>query len=194
MISAGRFGNPAATSALILPNLLTKTELFDNAAWSKTNITVTANSTAAPDGAATADTLTASVTGSTHATQAATIAAASTNTFSVYVKPSTTNWARLRMIGGANTNIVYFNLATGVVGTATAPGAEITAFSGGIEAAANGFYRIRAVVTTATVTSLSCGVGPCASDGSGGALNDSCFAWGAMLNTGSVPALYAAVA
>lgn len=36
------------SKGLILPNMLTKTELFDNAAWIKTSMTVTANTTVAP--------------------------------------------------------------------------------------------------------------------------------------------------
>ena len=41
-------------------NLLTYSDDFSNAAWTKTNATVTANAVAAPDGTTTADTLTAS--------------------------------------------------------------------------------------------------------------------------------------
>lgn len=41
-------------------NLLTFTQEFANAAWTKTNATISANSVAAPDGTMTADTLTAS--------------------------------------------------------------------------------------------------------------------------------------
>jgi hypothetical protein len=44
-------------------NLLTKTEQFDDAAWTKLNTTITANSIAAPNGTLTADTLTTSAGG-----------------------------------------------------------------------------------------------------------------------------------
>ena len=44
-------------------NLLTYTEQFDNAAWPKTNATITANAAVAPDGTTTADTLTATANG-----------------------------------------------------------------------------------------------------------------------------------
>jgi hypothetical protein len=43
-------------------NLVTYSQDFSNAAWSKSNVTVTANTTVAPDGTTTADTLTASTT------------------------------------------------------------------------------------------------------------------------------------
>ncbi|RLG81402.1 MAG: hypothetical protein DRO40_09735, partial [Thermoprotei archaeon] len=44
-------------------NLLTYSEEFDNAAWTKTDLTATANSVAAPDGQTTADTLTSTASG-----------------------------------------------------------------------------------------------------------------------------------
>lgn len=46
-------------------NRLLYSEDFSNAAWAKTNVTVTADSTAAPDGATTADTLTATAANGT---------------------------------------------------------------------------------------------------------------------------------
>lgn len=48
-----------------ITNRLLYSEDFSNAAWVKTNVTVTANSTAAPDGATTADTLTATAANGT---------------------------------------------------------------------------------------------------------------------------------
>lgn len=47
-------------------NLFTYSQEFDNAAWLKTNATVTANSTAAPDGTTTADTLFETTTNGQH--------------------------------------------------------------------------------------------------------------------------------
>lgn len=64
-------------------NLFTKTEQFDNAAWSKTAITVTANTTVAPDGATTAETLT--ITSGLHnIRQDVTVLASTQYTFSFY--------------------------------------------------------------------------------------------------------------
>jgi len=48
-----------------ITNRLLYSEDFSNAAWAKTNVTVTANSTAAPDGTTTADTLTATAANGT---------------------------------------------------------------------------------------------------------------------------------
>ncbi len=65
-------------------NMLTYSEAFDNAAWTKTTVTVAANSVAAPNTTTTADTLTASA-GNGTVVQAITGTAAS-YTFSVYLK------------------------------------------------------------------------------------------------------------
>lgn len=65
-------GAPIADSVLLgylaegqYTNRLLYSEDFSNAAWVKTNVTVTADSTAAPDGATTADTLTATAANAT---------------------------------------------------------------------------------------------------------------------------------
>ena len=65
-------GAPIADSVLFgylaegqFTNRLLYSEDFSNAAWVKTNVTVTANSTAAPDGTTTADTLTATAANGT---------------------------------------------------------------------------------------------------------------------------------
>lgn len=68
-------------------NLLTYTEAFNNAAWTKVTTTVSANSTTAPDGTPTADTLTASGINST--TRQTFTATAVPYTFSVYLKRKT---------------------------------------------------------------------------------------------------------
>jgi hypothetical protein len=65
-------------------NLLTYSEQFDNAVWQKQNVTVAANTTVAPDGTLTADTLTPAAANS-FAYQVFS-AAAATYTFSIWIK------------------------------------------------------------------------------------------------------------
>jgi hypothetical protein len=67
-------------------NLLTFSEQFDNAAWTKTNATVTANTTVAPNGATTADTITFSATGNVSQGTNLAVSAGQTLTGSMYVK------------------------------------------------------------------------------------------------------------
>jgi len=75
------------TTAVAEQNLLTYSQAFDNAAWTKTSATATANSDTAPDGTSTADTIAASGANGT-ALQSFT-AVAGDYTFSVYLKRKT---------------------------------------------------------------------------------------------------------
>jgi hypothetical protein len=71
-------------------NLVTYSEQFDNAAWTKTNISIVANSVRAPDGTLTADTWVENTSaGVQHAVNLASTVSASPNTyytFSIYAK------------------------------------------------------------------------------------------------------------
>jgi hypothetical protein len=69
-------------------NLLTRTEEFDNGAWTKNNVTVTANAAIAPDGTMTADQLTATADLG-NVLQANVQSADVTHTQSLYVKSAT---------------------------------------------------------------------------------------------------------
>ena len=75
-------------------NLLTFTQEFDNAAWGKTAATVTANTTTAPDGTSTADTLSADGTSSSHAVIQA-VSSGFARCSSVYLKAGTNNFAQI---------------------------------------------------------------------------------------------------
>ena len=133
-------------------NLLTYTQEFDNIAWTKAAVTVTANSTTAPDGTSTADTLVETVATSAHTTlEGATVPNAAT-AFSVYLKKGTgataPNWVQL-YTGGVSTQYANFNLDTGVVGNVAAGStAAITAIG-------NGWYRCVLYFTPATPGAVS---------------------------------------
>jgi hypothetical protein len=116
-------------------NLLTFSEQFDNAAWGKGSATVVADSTVAPDGTTTADTLvSANATASTFVQQTITAAAAN-YTFSVYVKANGARYVQLLWAGSNSTNIANFDLNTGTVTAGTNLGATITNTG-------NSWYRI----------------------------------------------------
>mgnify|MGYP000202138223 CR=1 FL=1 len=97
-------------------NLLTYTEDFSNAVWEKNSVTVTANSTTAPDGALTADTLSPASAGSSRILRYTTNQSVSTPyVYTVRVKKGAANWVLLvnnGIPGGA-----WFNVDTGTVGT-----------------------------------------------------------------------------
>ena len=115
-------------------NLLTYSEQFDNAAWTKNASSVTANAGVAPDGTTTADKLVENSATDFHSvrptTSVGTIGA--TETLSVYAKAAERSWFVLQL--GSN-KTAYFNLSAGTIGT-TASGTTAT-----ITALANGWYR-----------------------------------------------------
>jgi hypothetical protein len=98
-------------------NLLTYSQEFDNAAWSKNGITVTANSTAAPDGTTTADTITPNTTNTFHRAGQSLTVPASNVTISVYAKSNGYDFLHLRLAFGASGVGLAFNLTNGVTST-----------------------------------------------------------------------------
>jgi len=122
-----------------LTNEALQSQTFDDANWIKDNATVTANSIAAPDGTTTADTLTASATTTEHRVYSYTISAAFDT--SIFAKAGTASFISLNH--GASSICAVFNLATGVVSSATGCTATITP-------CANGWYRCNAYETVAS--------------------------------------------
>lgn len=164
-------------------NLLLRSEELSNAAWTAASLTVTANSTTAPDGTTTADTLAATGAGG-NLSQAITIAAGRGIAFSKYLKANASSFGLLTLSDGTNSVTAWFNLASGAVGTASAGGT-----SGGtalqysqhwIEPAGNGWYRCSLEVTSSVATTIGCAVSPAASNGAAAANTDSIYAWGAQ--------------
>ena len=117
-------------------NILTFTQEFDNAAWTKDRMTVTANSTVAPDTTSTADTITATAVLGTHAVYLSTNLAGATQwTASIYAKAGTHGF--MQILHSSNPGFfVNFNLTTGVVGTV---GGIVT--STAITPVGDGWYR-----------------------------------------------------
>ncbi len=124
-------------------NLLRYSRQQDNAAWVKSNATVTANAATAPDNQAVADKLVENGAASTHyAEQACTTAAANTaHILSAYAKQSGRD-LRMVIYGTSSSDKVQadFNLTTGAASGATTggTGSSVTA---GIQALGNGWYR-----------------------------------------------------
>lgn len=92
-VVAAALGGPplGVTAEVINPNLLLKSEAFNDAAWTKSSATVTANATTDPLGGTTADEVAFS-TGSGSVAQTTTIAAASGGVSGVQTPTST--WQR----------------------------------------------------------------------------------------------------
>jgi hypothetical protein len=114
--------NSAGLVELVPYNLLQYSQDFTNAAWTKVNATITANSTTAPDGTLTANKFESNSAGVPQLSQSI----SGTNTISIYAKAG--NFSNFRIWIGSE---VIFDLSNGSVisGTAT------------IEDAGNGWYR-----------------------------------------------------
>jgi len=130
------------TTAKAEENLLTYSQEFDDASWTKGSVTVTANSaTTAPDGTTTADLFYPSSTGTWRIIYKSGIKANIQYTLTVYAKAS--GFSNF-FVGFDNqtTTVAWFNLTTGVKGT---KGANIT--SSDMTSVGNGWYRCQVVFT-----------------------------------------------
>jgi hypothetical protein len=129
-------------------NLLSYTEDFSNALWSKTNTTITANSTTNPFGANTATKLIEnSGSGSKYVALTTTSTTVSqTYTFSVYLKAAERSWA---IVGQDTLGTGYFwvNLSNGTFGSGAG-----TYLSRSITSAGNGWYKITVTYSAASTS------------------------------------------
>jgi hypothetical protein len=160
-------------------NLALYSEQFDNAYWTKSQATITANATTAPDGTLTAEKF---IEGSgSVAPECARTPIATSNsifTLSVFAKASERNFLIINNNDGTGSFRVWFNLTTGVIGTTDA---GVTAF---IENVGNGWFRCgvaRQMTTFASATSAfqigsADGVDTYTGDGTSGI-----FIWGAQM-------------
>lgn len=160
-------------------NLLTYSEQFNNAAWGKVTSAISANASAAPDGATSADKLVGTA-GSTNIRlqQAVSLTGAVTYTYSIYAKADEYSTLRVqRQDTNLNAFTHDFDLSAGTV-------------SGGgvIQSAGNGWYRCSGVVTCNTTAST--GVLFVAEPGATGDATSGLYLWGAQLEAGAFPTSY----
>jgi hypothetical protein len=172
-------------------NLLTYSEQFDNAAWSKNGVTITANSTTAPDGTTTADKMLATAGNSRHGLSISGVTASGTCVASVYVKYD--NYAFFQIGGSSGGFYANFNISTGVVGTSG--GARY--ISHAITNVGSGWYRLSVAYTNATdgpwlqqVSSASDGLLPFWT----AAGTESTFVWGAQVDNATSAGTYQRIA
>jgi hypothetical protein len=124
-------------------NLLTKTEQFDDAVWTKTNATISAIPVAAPDNTTTADTLTADAgTGTVPRFADVNVLTANgaVHTVSIYAKAGTYSFVQIYI---NNQGAEWANFTLSGSGTAVANGSSTAAISD----VGSGWYRLTMTYT-----------------------------------------------
>ena len=181
-------------------NLLLRSEEFDNASWTKSRSTITANATTSPDGTVDADKLVEDTTATaTHRVfqQASKSASSVTRTFSVYLKAAERTFARVSISDNteAVTARVDVDLSAGTINTAAVfGGTSISSPSASISLAGNGWYRVSITATfDATITNPGAFVFLCSAFGVisyTGNGTSGIFVWGAQWEDGSFATSY----
>ena len=192
-INAPRFDyNPSTLAARGLlieearTNLLLQSADFTTT-WTQTNVTITANTTASPDGGTNGETLLINSAGATTSQTSQSFTAGSTITVSVFAKKNASNFVRFEVGGLVN---CWFDLNTGVTGTNGAGSGNVLFSAKSIQSISNGWYRCVLTVTTTTITTLGVNIFATNADNTSSSINSSIFLWGAQLEAGAFPTSY----
>jgi hypothetical protein len=183
--------NETGLVQLVPYNLASWSEMFTDASWVKTASTITANTTTAPNGTLTADTLTGNGASSSHSiNQAIPLVIGNTYTISVYAKKGTNNFLQIYGFStgyGVNT-WANFDLNNGVLGSI---GSSATAT---ITNVGDGWYRCTitfvALVTVTDAFLFNLITSATSGRGEVSTLTTSVFIWGAQLVEGTAPLTY----
>jgi predicted hotdog family 3-hydroxylacyl-ACP dehydratase len=169
-------------------NLLTYSEQFDNAAWIKSNATVTANTIVAPDGTLTGDKLVENTATDLHRIdKASTATSGVTYTATIYAKKAEVD---ILAIDYSGILLGTYNLTTGVA-TLGAGNANSVAVSASMLSVGNGWYRCAMTFTRAGASiDGSYRFSPRQNTSYTGDGTSGIYIWGAQLEAGSFPTSY----
>lgn len=179
-------------------NSLQRSEEFGNAYWTLTNLTITVDNIASPDGNTTADKVLETTTNGTHTVSNATPISINMTTdnysASMFVKGGLgRTQCILQVLSSTSSNNFYgtYNLST-LTATTTVNGSAV-ALSASIQDAGNGWYRIavsgRTGVNTTHQISFYC-VNDSGSGSYAGDVTKGFYIWGAQLESGAFPTSY----
>jgi hypothetical protein len=173
-------------------NLLLRSEEFDNASWTKTNSTITANTVVAPDGALTGDKVFEDTTTNSHTIYQSFIPAnATTYTASVYLKAAERTFAFVGFnTGSMATTFISVNLSAGTISTALG-----TPVATSITSVGNGWYRVSITLTSTGTLQSNFDIrtsedGVWANRSYLGNGYSGIYIWGAQLEAGAFPTSY----
>lgn len=166
-------------------NLQIRSEEFENAAWTKTDINVTANDTISPDGTENADKLQRTSTRDSYIYDAITIGyGAKTYTNSIFVKKGEGSFLAIRARGSGSWVDLRFNFSTKEIISYTET-STFTAISSKVEEFNNGWFRIYFTYTTDGYNVITHSYSPRFTEGD---IDDAdtnnianCFIWGSQV-------------
>jgi hypothetical protein len=178
-------------------NLVLQSQTFDSATWTKSsNTAITANSTTAPDGTTTADTLTHSASGQYYLQQNPTLPIDRV-VMSCYAKANTTNYFLMDINTGGTYAYAVFEL-TGSGTMTQSASFGYTLHSTAISSEGSGWYRCQMIVTITNAPSyllqaVNSGTPTVPSFGLANVVNgNSVYIWGAQCEPGTAISSYKA--
>ena len=127
-------------------NLALRSEDFGNAAWTKSELTVSSDAGTAPDGSSNFDKLIPSTNAANHTAIQSPTTTAAAYTMSFFAKAAGYNFIYCRLYNNDGSPLLkgaWFNLGTGAVGTTE------TGITASITSVGNGIYRCVATLATA---------------------------------------------
>jgi hypothetical protein len=169
--------NSAGLVELVPYNLLTYSNTFSNAAWTKTNTTVTSGQSGY-DGTSNAWKLQATATNNCEVDQG--FSESETKNFSIYAKAGNVNFVAISVFGAG---YGWYNLSNGTLGSSGG-----TFVSRNIESVGNGWYRC-SIVTNVSASGVAVYVAD-ADNSIATTIGSNIFIQDSQLESGSVPTTY----